>query len=58
MTPPVIFMEPNADTPSGVLCTITYNGLVKQHSQKWQAIVFYRQMYEMYEHDVAMKLTE
>lgn len=56
MTPPVIFMEPNADTPSGVLCTITYNGLVKQHSQRWQAVIYYRQMYEMYEHDVATKL--
>jgi hypothetical protein len=58
MTPPVIFIEPNKDTPTGVLCTITYNGQTRQHSQRWQAIVFYRQMYEMYEHDVAMKSAE
>lgn len=57
MTPPTISIEANANTVTGILCTITYNNYVKQHCQQWQAIVYYRQMYQMYEHDVAMKLT-
>ena len=45
-------IEPNANTVTGVLCTVTYNNCVKQHCQQWQALVYYRQLYELYQHDV------
>lgn len=47
-----MFVEPNANTPTGVLCTVKYNNCVKQHSQQWQALIYYRQLCDLYQHDV------
>jgi len=43
-------MMVNAD--SGTVCRITYNGTVWEHSQMWQAMVYYHQLVANYQHDV------
>ena len=53
MTAPTLKRIKTAD---GFMWEIAYAGMIKQHSQSWQAIIFYHQAMECYKRDVATNL--
>jgi hypothetical protein len=40
-------------TTDGFVWEIAYAGMIKQHSQSWQAIIYYHQAQECYQRDNA-----
>jgi hypothetical protein len=40
-------------TAEGFIWEIAYAGMIKQHSQSWQAIIYYHQANECYQRDNA-----
>ena len=48
MTAPTLKRIKTAD---GFMWEIAYAGMIKQHSQSWQAIIFYHQAMECYQRD-------
>ncbi len=41
------------NTEAGYIWEIAYAGMIKQHSQSWQAIIYYHQAMECYKRDGA-----
>ncbi len=44
------------NTEAGYIWEIAYAGMIKQHSQSWQALIFYHQAQECYQRDGADSL--
>jgi len=54
MTAPTLKRIKTAD---GFIWEIAYAGMIKQHSQSWQALIFYHQAQECYQRDGAGSLS-
>ena len=48
MTAPTLKRIKTAD---GFIWEVAYAGMIKQHSQSWQAIIYYHQAMQCYQHD-------
>ncbi len=53
MTAPTLKRVKTAD---GFIWEIAYAGMIKQHSQSWQAVIFFHQAMECYKRDGAGNL--